>query len=80
MVLTQMTSLAIFSKEEETVEVSCGERDPKHSSERKAILDLCKTHSAQQDNAYEHFYHSFPFFLKAVEIMNGTGKDIHQYS
>ena len=49
------------------------------SSQRKAILGLCKTRWAERDKAYEHFYLSFPFIIKALEIINGTCEDIHQY-
>ena len=84
MVLTQMTSLAIFfnysPKREKLLECVVDKGTNDHSSsKRKAILGLCKTRWAERDKAYEHFYLSFPFIIKALEIINGTCEDIHQY-
>ena len=84
MVLTQMTSLAIYfnysPKREKLLECVVEKGTNEHSSsQRKAILGLCKTRWAERDKAYEHFYLSFPFIIKALEIINGTCEDIHQY-
>ena len=85
MVLTQMTSLAVYfkysPKREKLLEhvVEVGTRD--HSiSQRKVIVGLCKTRWAERDKAYEHlFYLGFPFIVKALEIINGTCQDSELY-
>ena len=84
MVITQMTSLAIFfkysPKREKLLEyvVEIGTQD--HSiSQRKVIVGLCKTRWAERDKAYEHFYLGLPFIVKALEIINGTCQDCELY-
>jgi len=39
------------------------------SSKRKAILDLCKTRWAMRHVAYSHFYTSFVYIVKALEVI-----------
>ena len=70
MVLTQMTSLAIYfnysPKREKLLECVVEKGTHEHSSsQRKAILGLCKTQT-ERDKAYEHFYLSFPFIIKLL--------------
>ena len=48
-------------------------------SQRKVIVDLCKTRWAERDKAYEHFYLGLPFIVKALEIINGTCQDCELY-
>lgn len=84
MVLKQMTSLAVFfnysPKREKLLEYVVQEGTQEHSnSQRKVIKGLCKTCWAERDQAYEHFYLGFPFIIKALEVINGTCQDIHQY-
>ncbi|XP_072174513.1 52 kDa repressor of the inhibitor of the protein kinase-like [Diadema setosum] len=39
------------------------------TSKRKAILDLCKTRWAMRHVAYSHFYSSFVFIVKTLEVI-----------
>ena len=38
-------------------------------SKRKPILDLCATRWAERHTAYMHFYQSFTFTIKSLELM-----------
>ena len=39
------------------------------TDKRKAILDLCKTRWAMRHTAYSHFYTSYVFIVKALEVI-----------
>ena len=39
------------------------------TDKRKAILDLCKTRWAMRHTSYSHFYISYVFIVKALEII-----------
>ena len=39
------------------------------STNRKPIIDLCKTRRAERHNAFQHFYQSFVFIIKALEMI-----------
>jgi hypothetical protein len=41
-----------------------------HVSQRRAILDLCKTRWAERHIAYQHFYQSFTYIVEALELIS----------
>ena len=85
MVLTQMTSLAIYlnySPKREKLWSVLWRKEPTNTvvvSEKQYLVSACKIRWAERDKAYENFYLSFPFIIKALEIINGACEDIHQY-
>ena len=49
-----------------------------HPTKHKVLLQLCKTHWAEHDNAYQHFYQAYTFIVEALEKI-GHGQHIEEH-
>ena len=49
-----------------------------HVSQRKAIIDLCKTRWAEHHIAYQHFYQSFTYIVEALKLIT-SGQHIEDH-
>ena len=69
----------ILFKKRDIVGACCRNRDLRSQHQPAKLVGLCKTHWAERDKAYEHFYLEFPFIVKALEIINRTCQDAELY-
>ena len=59
--------------------VNIMETEIQHTGKRKPLIDLCRTRWAERHEAYTHFYNSYLFIVKSLEVI-AYGMHREQYS
>ena len=61
--------------------VNIMETEIQHTGKRKPLIDLCRTRWADRHETYTHFYNSYLFIVKSLEvIVYGMHRTIQQGS